>query len=53
MWHKGICRAVLQGHRGRGIWRLAFLPNLRLATAGADGSIKVWPKFCAWLVLIS
>ena len=35
--------AVLQGHKGRGIWRLQLLPNLRLATAGADGSIKVWP----------
>ena len=35
--------AVLQGHKGRGIWRIQLLPNLRLATAGADGSIKIWP----------
>lgn len=25
------------------MWRLQLLPGLRLATAGADGSIKLWP----------
>ena len=35
--------AALQGHRGRGIWRCALLPGGRAATAGADGSLKLWP----------
>ena len=43
VWHKGLCKAVLRGHKGRGVWRLQLLPNLHLATAGADGSIKIWP----------
>ena len=43
VWHKGLCKAVLRGHKGRGVWRLQLLPGLRLATAGADGSIKIWP----------
>lgn len=34
--------AVLQGHRGRGVWRTAMLPHQQLATAGADGSVKIW-----------
>ena len=43
VWREGVCKAVLRGHRGRGVWRLQLLPGLRLATAGADGSIKIWP----------
>lgn len=43
VWKNGECLAVLQGHRGRGVWRMALLPGLKLATAGADGSIKIWP----------
>ena len=35
--------AALQGHRGRGVWRCALLPGGRAATAGADGSLKLWP----------
>jgi len=38
--------AALRGHRGRGIWRLCALraPNgsVTLASAGADGSVKLW-----------
>ena len=33
--------AVLRGHMGRGVWRVALLGD-RLATAGADASIKLW-----------
>ena len=42
VWRNGLCKAVLRGHAGRGVWRLQLLPGLRLATAGADGSIKIW-----------
>ena len=35
--------ATLQGHRGRGVWRCVLLPGGRAATAGADGSLKLWP----------
>ncbi|KXZ43022.1 hypothetical protein GPECTOR_106g116 [Gonium pectorale] len=39
----GRCLAVLQGHRGRGIWRSALLAEEGLlATAGADGVIRIW-----------
>ena len=38
--------AVLRGHRGRGIWRVcklkAFNGDVVLASAGADGSVKIW-----------
>jgi len=38
--------AALRGHRGRGIWRLCALKAPRgetwLASAGADGSVKLW-----------
>ena len=43
VWRSGKCVAALQGHRGRGIWRCALLPGGRAATAGADGSLKLWP----------
>ena len=33
--------AVLRGHMGRGVWRVAVHGD-RLATAGADASIKLW-----------
>ena len=38
--------ATLRGHRGRGIWRLCTLKSSSgesfLASAGADGSVKLW-----------
>jgi len=34
--------ARLQGHRGRGVWRCLALPGGCVATAGADGSLKLW-----------
>ena len=33
--------AVLRGHAGRGVWRVAVHGD-RLATAGADASVKLW-----------
>lgn len=42
VWKGDQCMATLQGHRGRGVWRTAMLPHQQLATAGADGSIKLW-----------
>ncbi len=40
--------AVLRGHTGRGVWRLAVLGD-RLATAGVDASIKLWSlREAAW-----
>lgn len=42
VWRGTTCAAVLKGHRGRGVWRTAALPHQQLATAGADGSIKIW-----------
>ncbi|BDA49006.1 probable WD repeat-containing protein 6 at N-terminal half [Coccomyxa sp. Obi] len=42
VWRGTTCAAVLKGHRGRGVWRTAVLPCQQLATAGADGSIKIW-----------
>eukprot|EP00898_Chlorokybus_atmophyticus_P002804 jgi/Chlat1/3524/Chrsp23S03796 len=41
--HQGRLLTVLQGHRGRGIWRVAFdEATASLVTAGADASIKTW-----------
>lgn len=38
--------ATLRGHRGRGIWRLCVIESSNgdsfLASAGADGSVKIW-----------
>lgn len=33
--------AVLRGHTGRGVWRIAVAGDC-VATAGADASIKLW-----------
>ena len=35
VWRGGRCLAVLQGHTGRGVWRMAVMPRMQLATAGA------------------
>lgn len=35
------CNVLLQGHVGRGIWRLLLRPPY-IVTAGADASIKLW-----------
>ena len=43
VWRSGKCVAVLQGHRGRGVWRCALLAGGSAVTAGADGSLKLWP----------
>jgi WD40 repeat protein len=49
------CAAMLQGHRGRGVWRLALLNSsggagAMLVSGGADASIKLW-WLPAWLPL--
>lgn len=42
VWRNGRCVATLQGHRPRGVWRCVPLPGGRVATAGADATIKLW-----------
>lgn len=39
---------TLQGHCGRGVWRICAVGADTLATGGADSSIKVW-HLPAWL----
>jgi WD40 repeat protein len=51
------CAAMLQGHRGRGVWRLALVNSSggagpMLISGGADASIKLW-WLPAWLPLTS
>jgi WD40 repeat protein len=43
----GAQLATLQGHGGRGVWRLMPVGQ-HLATAGADGTVKLW-HLPAWL----
>ena len=40
-WGKGSRTTVLKGHAGK-VHQCCFAPNSRLASAGSDGTVRVW-----------